>query len=366
MTEHEHLAPIRTQNITRDVSRTLPFVIRFPKTASASHSVTVVANPYLLAAVVRQANVRSAAASANATAGITIYTSIEFPFKLNNAYFTSASRTDFTTGAPALQTVLLSGGTCNDASPQVCEQEWAFNLAGLSPPVCTFTGDWNITFDITCHASVTSCPLPSGVTTSYTIPFHLTTENFCPTLFADVRLTATLVSYQEAAHSTPKDNFLSGSTAYFVASVSSPDATIVETSFNTISSGATLVHSSSATSPFLSVTEFPRTGGVSAHPREGYFSLELVPSFFAVAVDSSTSFNIATSLNVVFANTEPSGVQRSFLMMLAPRARILAAGSSGAVADANKQVTLVTGSAAATMGSIGLVMSLIAFLQLTL
>jgi hypothetical protein len=268
-----------------------------------------------------------------------------------------------------LQTVLLSGGTCNDASPQVCEQEWAFNLAGLSPPVCTFTGDWNITFDITCHASAASnCPLPSGVTTSYTIPFHLTTENFCPTLFADVRLSATLVSYQEAAHSNLKDNFLSGSTAYFVASVSSPDATIVETSFLTISSGATLIHSSSATSPFLSVTEFPRTGGVSSHPREGHFSLELVPSFFTVAVDSSASFNIATSLNVVFANTEPSGVQRSFLMMLAPRAHILAAGGNGAVADANKQVTLATttGGAATAMGSIGLVMSLIAFLQLAL
>jgi hypothetical protein len=236
-------------------------------------------------------------------------------------------------------------------------------MNATSPPVCNFTGDWNITFEVVCEASAASnCPLPAGQVTAITVPFHLTTENFCPTVFADVRLTASLASFQEEAHTNLKDDFLSGATAYFVATVSSPDATIVETKLHTVSSGATMLYD--VGTAFSAVgfhkEEFPRSagvGGVSSRPTESFFDQVLDTTNFPVGVDSSAPFSFFVTLDVVFANTG-AGLNRRFMMLLTPR---VLAVDNGAVADANKQVSLsapLSSGASAVVGSFALVASL--------
>jgi hypothetical protein len=303
-----------------------------------------------LAAIIKQSDARTSAATAMATGTIVMYTNVEFPFKLSSAVFTYASRSDFTTGPAVIQTSLLSGGTCNDVSAQPCEQEWKFVLNGTSPPLCTFTGDWNLTFTVVCQTNEAStCSLPSGSPTTYTIPFHLTTESFCPVVFADVRLTASLASFQEEAHTTLKSSFLSGATSYYVATVTSPDALIVETKLHAASSnGVTLYDVDSFfTDSVFTVKNWPRNGTIASdHPTQSWFSILLSSAKFPVNVDSSAQFTIAVTLDVVFANTQSNGFRRIFMLVNPSliKPHLLAAGDgANGVADAHAQVGLSNG-----------------------
>jgi hypothetical protein len=367
MTEHEQLSAIRGTALNRTLSRVLPFYVRFPLTVSASTNITVSDNPYILAAIIKQADARSSAATSLATGDIVMYTNVQPPFKLSSAVFAFHSRNDFTTGAPSARAPpLLSGGTCNDVASQPCEQEWNFLLSGTSPPLCNFTGDWTITFTVVCQASAgATCPLPSGETTVYSIPFHLTTENFCPVVFADVRLSASLSSFQDPEHTISKSNFLLGATSYFVAAVSSPDAQIVQTTLHTASSsGLTLYDAGSVHDSVFTITPAGTLAATQSH-----FNIVLNPSKFPVPVDSSAQFNIAVTLDVVFANTGSNGLRR-VLMLLNPtliKPHLLAAGGQpDGIADARAQVSLSTtdqtgplSGASSVVGSFALVVALV-------
>jgi len=370
----------------------LPFMVRFPKKVTATHTISVYYHRFdapgapggLQAAIIKQATTRSPADITSARSDVTLYTNIEYPFTLTEPVFTYVSRHDFTTDPAAVSpTLSFTNERCRDVATEPCEQEWAIVLhADLSPPVCDFTGDWNLTFTVLCEPSLVSnntCPLPfvpahnrfeySGV-----VQFHLTTENFCPTVLADVGLTASLVSFQDHPHAIVKNNFLSGATAYFVATAASPDVTIVETTLLTVrSDGTTLYDTAGAVhNAVFTAEEFPRAlfGGVSPHPSQTYFSIVLDPLVFPVNVDASASFDIWATLNVVFANTGQEGGMhtRQFTVLMQ---RVFAAADAGAnPVDARAAVGLAAGSlhgsGVAAISFSGLVLAALALLQLAL
>jgi len=191
--------------------------------------------------------------------------------------------------------------------------------APQSPPICDYTGDWTLSFNAICEPSLGSnCPLPQNVVTGrreqlVTVTYHLTSEDFCPRILADVPVSASLTSYQDAGHSIPKDDFLHGARTYWLAQAASPSATIVEVSTKSVSSDNTLLYSDT---PFsqnginFAVTNFLRaTGteaGVSDHPTQSWFAFDLNPNTFLVAADQSAPFAISVTLNVVFLNTDPA------------------------------------------------------------
>jgi hypothetical protein len=243
-------------------------------------------------------------------------------------------------------------------SGEICEQEWSIGLnTEASPPVCDFTGDWNLNFTFGCEPSLVAantCPLPlvNGVFQAPgMVSFHLTTESFCPTVFADVRLSASLTSFQDANHAILKDNFLSGATAYFVASVSSPDATIVEVKMLTVRSElpsfgiTTLYQNPGIDVPSIVVTDFPRNPTVSAFPTQSHFSLILDSTTFPVNVDSSQGLTISCTLEVVFANTGLGGGTHTRQLSVL-FANVLAAENAGN--------SPVDAAAAVVLGSVGL------------
>jgi hypothetical protein len=385
--ELEWIPSVRDRNLTRSLRRVMPFVVRFPKQVSASHTITVYYHPLtpgqngLQAAIIKQLTSRTADAVAAARSNVTMYTSLEYPFLLSNPGFSYASRNDFITETPyESPTYSFPGESCADVNNAVCEQEWAIGLfTPSSPPVCDFTGDWNMTFTVLCHQSLVTantCPLPLVGGTpqlSATIGFHLTTEHFCPTVFADVGLSATLTSFQDAAHTITKDNFLSGATAYFIAQAASTDATIVEVSLHSVSSalagfGATTLYRrppGGSQHSIIQIQEFPRVvGGVSEHPTQSWFSIVLDTSVFPVNVDSSAGFTISVTLNVVFANTGQGGFHtRQFNVLFS---KILAQdNTNNSPVDAHAQVQLAPpadlGSASSVSASI-LVFSALALL----
>jgi hypothetical protein len=289
--------------------------------------------------------------------------------------WTYTSRTDFRSeNVTVSPTLSYPDEYCRDVLGESCEQEWSIKLnADMSPPVCDFTGDWTVTFTMLCEPSLVAsntCPLPfvdgRYQSTGY-VSFHLTTESFCPTVFADVRLSASLASFQEHGHTIVKDNFISGATAYFVATVSSPDATIVETSLLTVRSDATTLYDTDG-GVHLSVftpENFPRSPTVSSHPTQSWFSIVLDPTVFPVAVDSSASFSVWATLNVVFANTGAGGGfhTRQFTVLLE---RIMAESDGGSnPVDARAVVqmgpALAAGSASAVASSGLLLVALAAY-----
>jgi len=231
----------------------------------------------------------------------------------------------FTTGGVSPAPPSFPNEVCQDDSTIPCEQEWSFPLdAAFSPPVCDFTGNWILGFTVTCEPIITAaghCPL-SFVSGSYQyhvdIPFHLTTEHFCPVVFADVGLTASLASFQDHAHLISKTDFLNDATAYFVASVFSPQATIVETKLHTVKVGAQTLYSdipAVINSGFIP-ENFPRSPpNPSLHPTQSWFSFVLTTGFFPVPVDGSAPFSIDVVLDVTFLDTASNMHSQSMTLL---------------------------------------------------
>jgi len=286
-----------------------PFVIRFPTTVATSNTIDVFSPVLLEAAIIRQFDVRTPAATTTAHSFIRLFTSIQSPFLLTLPHWISSSRSDFTVQQVTAATdSLLPGEDClNNAGDHICEQEWLIQFdADNSPPVCDFTGDFSLNFTVNCQAFASgSCPLPF-VSASNTneaqanVLFHITTEDFCPKAFADVPLTATLASYQDSALTIPKASFLQGDTVFFKVNVDSVSATISSSSIATININyapavSTLLY------PVTPTTVIVHNNDINNKQCE--FSV-ILDSLFPVAVDGSLPFTFVVVVNVGFANTQ--------------------------------------------------------------
>jgi hypothetical protein len=277
----------------------------------------------LEAALILQSSVRAPAGMTTASSSLRFFTSLQFPFKLVNPTWGNVSRSDFTYQAAESFAYLSQHEDClNSRDDATCEQEWEIGFnAPSSPPTCNFNGDYTLEFIVRCQdVELGHCALPLNTMNGLyeakaTVQFHIVTENFCPTLFADVPITASLHSYQDPERTISKTDFLLGSTGYFKAVVFSQEATIVETSFQTIHD-ATILFFTRPTNNYpneLSIQEFPRP---TNRPTQAWFDLVLSPSLFSVPIDGSASASFTVMLNVVFWNT--NGITHSLAIPLRP------------------------------------------------
>jgi len=308
----------RGRNLTRLIHSILPFSISFPLTVSTTHSITVYAPVVNLAAIIKQVTARGTEEQGPATADITLYTNLQYPFKLVEPQITYNNRPDLTD-----QTVSITTD-CLDNANTPCEQLSLIHMkAPQSPPICDYNGDWTISYMAICENSLgnNACPLPINPSTGrseqlVTVTYHLTSENFCPKVLATVQASVALQSYQDQAHTIVKNDFILNDRTYWVATVSSTDASIVEVSTNAVTVGGTTLYSTSpppsVVNPYVNFahTDFLRStgavSGVSDDPTHSFFEFNLDPRVFSVPVDSSQDFTVHTVLNVVFRNTDPT------------------------------------------------------------
>jgi len=287
---------------------------------------------------------------------IVLFTSLQKPFYLANPIFTSNSRPDLTLSAIVLSTAPLESGEFCNINHQYCEQEWDYSFsAAESPPVCDFTGNWTITFNVFCFSG-SPCPLPIGSIYNASVFFSLTTEDFCPQLFPDISASATLNSFQDSQHLIPETDFILGAPIYFMTSVSSSQATIVnskvlcisnvQTSTTLYSNGGSLIGSN------LVVIDPPDTAAVT----ESYFKIITSQAYFPVATDQSSAFDIEVIIELTFADTEGSQSTRPQILIVRPNILLSSqeydvsstpADVSMSISVAGKSVTSDTGSATA-------------------
>jgi len=329
----------RGHELTRLVHSVLPFFLLFPKTVSATHSINVYSPINNLAAIIKQFTARGVDANGVATADITLYTNVQYPFKLIDPVIFFNNRGDLTP-----QTIGIgpppsapTDGVCGDpATHGACANEWPIHMeAQNSPPICNYSGDWTIHFMAICQPSLgAACPLPLNTANNRNeqmveVKYHLTSEDFCPKIIADIPVSATLQSYQSLSPSPVpaggKNNFLIGATTFWRAIASSSVAEIVEVSTALVTALDEFQNLKTLWSPIISAiginfqhTDYTRAGGtlpgISDHPTWNDFRFDLVASQFGVGEDLSASFVIGCKLNVVFKNTDPSGrpISRSY------------------------------------------------------
>jgi len=305
---------------TRLVHSVLPFYITFPKTVSTSTTVRVYSPVSNLAAIIKQVTARGVQAVTSATANIDLYTNVQYPFKLVEPSIFANNRHDLTP-----QHITPPAVFCADVASQACANEWNIDMtAPVSPPICNYTGDWTIHFMAICQPSLGDdhCPLPQNPITNrrelmVEVIYHLTSEDFCPKIIADIPVSATLKSYQQILPSLiPKNDFLIGARTLWIAEASSSAATIVEVSLNNVysrdsaSADTTLFPGGSAALAFAHTDYLRSTGtvpGISDFPKRSDFAFTLAATVFNVDADLSATFTIGCKLNVVFQNTDPTG-----------------------------------------------------------
>jgi len=345
-------------DLTRLVHSVHPFEIKFKRTASTSHTITTFFPVTLEAAIIRQFDVRTPDAVTTAHSFIRLFTSVQYPFVLTNPLWHGAVPGDNMVLEPIAQTTayLLSGEDCLDsAADTVCEQEWLIQFdAPLSPPKCDFTGQYNINFTVRCSASIgAGCPLPLNADgfkeQNGEVVMHITTEYFCPQIFANVIATASLASYQDAAHSIAKDDFLSGDTIYFRATSASATATISSTTLASLSIVYTYPGSPQSTTLLYPLANSIVVSGATDHDDyHCWFSVPL-DSTFPVPFDGSVSFQFQATLNIVFQNTQAQEVIR--VESISPRVFAEATPSANGNIDAISTVSIAGPTSPVVAGS---------------
>jgi hypothetical protein len=118
----------------------------------------------------------------------------------------------------------LSDINCPDTLNAPCTQ--LVRLVIIPNSACKLNGDYNLTTAIVCRGDQALCPLDAN-TNSALIASKVISEDFCQIVRFDIDLSGALAVYQDAAHTTPKTAFLPTQTAFFLATVWSSKATIV-------------------------------------------------------------------------------------------------------------------------------------------
>lgn len=95
------------------------------------------------------------------------------------------------------------------------------------------TGQYNMTTLFGCRGDQALCPLDASTNTGL-IASSVISEDFCQIVRFDIDLNGVLEVYQDALHTTKKTAFLPTQTAYFMATVWSSKANIIESSINSV------------------------------------------------------------------------------------------------------------------------------------
>lgn len=161
----------------------------------------------------------------NNRATLTLVTSVQYPYQMNNPQISTVA--GFTSSITAPTVDSGTRATCaNFAVNTPCVQTWSI-LVYRTTVNCasaqTLSASWTATLDAACHSSFTgNCVTPSPLSTTFN--FATQSDDFCPRLIDTESSTATLKSYTSASYiqANEQQNFVFGARTYFYALVTSP------------------------------------------------------------------------------------------------------------------------------------------------
>jgi hypothetical protein len=291
--EKENVGSIRGVPQLRDITRVIPIAVEFQTQVTVSTIVRVFAPVNMLAAVTKQQYI----AGPPQSGVFEFITSLQFPFVLDTQ--SSFSMTKTPTGLTSTISDISDSSQC--VANQPCTQKFRIPIGIVS--ACSFTGDYEASFVLKCHPSITNpanCPLDPA-NRSVKILFTANSEDFCSVARVEINISGILQSFSDNTYSVQKNSFLMDARAFFKATISSPKATLktctltrvqwsgpVETNvlFDQSLITAEGTRESYATGPSTSTT--------------ASFNFLLAPEWMTVPVDSNVDFNVTATIKVTY------------------------------------------------------------------
>eukprot|EP01006_Ploeotia_vitrea_P050323 TRINITY_DN67445_c5_g1_i2.p1 TRINITY_DN67445_c5_g1~~TRINITY_DN67445_c5_g1_i2.p1 ORF type:complete len:1621 (-),score=806.77 TRINITY_DN67445_c5_g1_i2:178-4539(-) len=220
----ELLPPVRGEQPQRRVVHKLPFIVRFPKQVEVTTGEVEIFAPVRTLAVISDQHVERVD-DETVLATVTLFTSLQWPFYLSDPTWVSAPD-----GMQGEQIVDSQDATlaCPDTTNVPCEVKWQLPITPGSDN-CTVSGLYSVRFAINCQDSrSTSCPLDAA-TDEVIVSFRLDSSDHCAQVADEVGLNLLLQSYEDAAHTVTKDDFIDPQTVYFTVGTKADKVSIQET-----------------------------------------------------------------------------------------------------------------------------------------
>jgi len=298
--------PDQNIQLTRNFSQPIPFEVVFPKSITLqATNITIFADVIVDAAIVQQ-TFNPLNLPFPGLGYIELFTVTLWPFKLVPPFSITGNGAKFLMNISANAqdgvTTCLNNG-------QNCEQYWDIYLQPLAG-VCDLDGTFNFSFGFGCSdAFENNCPL-TGSNSTGVITFIIASEFLCPVVVDTVDLAGSLVTYQDAQHTSTKVNFLVDQTIYFVALVSSTKVSIVNSTVAQFlvqySNGTSIVlYQNGANTAYGNTADLVIT---SVPPVENDISIELIPALFAPNNGMSDSYIFVITIDVTYLNTQKRSI----------------------------------------------------------
>jgi hypothetical protein len=250
----------------RSMRHPLPFELVFPRlVALQAAQVTGYSALLTVAAITEQSAVRQASLN-SARLRLRLLTSLQAPFALK------ASAPAPTVTAPSgltLLSVALEGAECGPATQGLCTNTWLIEVEDVGGARCNFGGEYSVQFGAACRQGDVDCPLQDGGRTQ-TVTFSVSSSDHCPQLAETIGLSLSIASFEDAALSVPKRDFVEGQTMHFRVLFSAPQATLASSTIARLSAvrscdgtSVALFENGAATSQGSAVS-VATTGGVTS------------------------------------------------------------------------------------------------------
>jgi hypothetical protein len=292
----EVIGAIRGYPIYRTVQTMVPISLTFKKRLFISAIITIESHVALYTAILDKKYIPGPPVSGD----FDFLTSLQYPYMMNtSAPFTVVS---FPTGLTTSISDISDAAECPFGAP--CVQKWRIPVGVTT--ACTFTGTYIINFKLRCHPSIidpVNCPLDSS-NNDAVATLTVDSENFCITAGVNVGLVGTLNSYSDAAFTITRSAYVHGNTAYFRASMGSPQAfltgcKIVSVQWEDETSLVTQVLYSNNFITNEGINEIFALGPNDTSTAS--FNFKLDPLWMPVPVDGSRNFNVSAIVEVTYA-----------------------------------------------------------------
>lgn len=312
--------------LERSVTHLMPFTLRFnTEIAVSSGNERVFSKVVSATALVESILSSRPSISDEATAKVVLFTSVQYPFKLVNPVATQVAG-GLTGGSWTVAAAHNSarGYACEDVAGQDCVIAFEWTITDpISSPVCSFTGSYQVRFDVECVFGASGCPVDDE---QVFVSFDLeSSANHCPTVVDTTEFSSSLSTYTDNSYLTEYSSFIEEDTIYAKAFVSSPDVSLASVQWNSIViSGGTLgsdialitdgsivadsayvvdeVGSTTVTDPTLYQTQFS----------EPTFSFKIPKGALNVQTRSTASFTLTAVLDISYSTSfTPSDVRGS-------------------------------------------------------
>jgi len=302
----------------RTTQHVVPLLLQFQKFIDVSTSISIQSPVRLLVAVIEQQ-----------VDPITKNAVIEFATNLIYPYTISGSSLTSDPGSPMhyLLTEINDGSSaslCPNSTGSTCTQR--FQISVTTNGACQITGTYGIQFALSCQVGPNECPLPAGSTAEVTAA--IISENFCTQVSALVSVSGSLLSYSSNTYTTTRALFLVDQVSYFMAQVSSSQATLTNATIASVS----VVNSQNSNEVYLLYAD----GLVnSLYAGSCKFSLDTFGSDFAAFFFTANAsiFNNATNTDVTKTYSVKAQVNVQYAGVPGTK-RIVLQGSLG-----NRQIT---------------------------